>query len=107
MAQPEKNLREAVPEVGGAARAADSGGVDAGPPEAAYQLQTALYTRNFWLIFAAHFAANMAANLFVMLPLFVMRLGGGPAMIGAVIAAGGVAALAVRPLNGSGIDRCG
>ncbi len=104
-----KTLREAA-DVGGAARAADSGGGDAGaagPPEAADQPQASLYTHNFWLVFAAHFAANMAANLFVMLPLFVMRLGGGPAMIGAVIAAGGVAALAVRPLNGSGIDRFG
>jgi MFS family permease len=66
-----------------------------------------LYTRNFWLVFAAHFALNLSVNLFVMLPLLVMRLGGGPAMIGMVIAAGGVAALAVRPLNGGAIDRFG
>jgi MFS family permease len=66
-----------------------------------------LYPRNFWLVFAAHFALNLSVNLFVMLPLFVVRLGGGAAMIGTVIAAGGVAALAVRPLNGSGIDRFG
>lgn len=58
-------------------------------------------------MFGANFALNFAASMFVMLPAFVMRLGGGAAQIGAVIAAGGVAALAVRPLNGVGVDRLG
>lgn len=89
------------------APSSDSGGGLAPASEPVDQPQPSVYTRNFWLVFAAHFAANMAANLFVMLPLLVMRLGGGPAMIGTVIAAGGVAALAVRPLNGSAIDRFG
>ena len=66
-----------------------------------------LYGRNFWLVFSANFALNLNASLFVMLPAFVMHLGGGAAQIGAVIAAGGVAALAVRPLNGVGVDRLG
>jgi predicted MFS family arabinose efflux permease len=59
------------------------------------------------MVFGANFALNLSVSLFVMLPAFVMQLGGGAAMIGAVIAAGGVAALAVRPLNGVGIDRLG
>ena len=58
-------------------------------------------------MFGANFALNMAGSLFVMLPAFVMHLGGGAAMIGAVIAVGGVAALAVRPLNGVAVDRWG
>ncbi len=66
-----------------------------------------LYGRRFWLVFAASFALNLSVSLFVMLPAFVMHLGGNAAMIGAVIAAGGVAALAVRPLNGVAIDRFG
>ena len=66
-----------------------------------------LYSRDFWLVFGANFALNLAGSLFVMLPAFVMRLGGGAAQIGAVIAAGGLAALAVRPPNGVGIDRFG
>jgi MFS family permease len=66
-----------------------------------------LYGRNFKLVFAANFALNLSVSLFVMLPAFVMHLGGGAAQIGAVIAAGGVAALAVRPLNGVGVDRRG
>ncbi len=70
-------------------------------------LSTPLYTREFWFVFAANFALNMAGSLFVMLPAFVMHLGGGAAMIGAVIAVGGVAALAVRPLNGVAVDRWG
>ena len=66
-----------------------------------------LYNPDFWLVFGANFALNLAVSLFVMLPAFVMRLGGGAAQIGAVIAAGSLAALAVRPLNGVGIDRFG
>jgi predicted MFS family arabinose efflux permease len=66
-----------------------------------------LYNPDFWLVFGANFALNLAMSLFVMLPAFVMRLGGGAAQIGAVIAAGSLAALAVRPLNGVGIDRFG
>jgi MFS family permease len=82
-----------------AARAADRA--------AAADLSTPLYTREFWFVFTANFALNMAGSLFVMLPAFVMHLGGGAAMIGAVIAVGGVAALAVRPLNGVAVDRWG
>jgi predicted MFS family arabinose efflux permease len=79
----------------------------AAPEQAAAAPSAPLYGHNFWLVFGAHFALNTAVSLFVMLPAFVMRLGGNAAEIGAVIAAGGVAALAVRPLNGAGIDRFG
>lgn len=74
---------------------------------AAPEVSEPLYRRDFWLVFGANFALNLSLSLFVMLPAFVMRLGGGAAQIGAVIAAGGVAALAVRPLNGVGVDRFG
>jgi MFS family permease len=76
-------------------------------PSAPDEISEPLYGRNFKLVFAANFALNLAVSLFVMLPAFVMHLGDGAAQIGAVIAAGGVAALAVRPLNGVGVDRLG
>jgi MFS family permease len=74
---------------------------------AATALAGPLYTRDFWFVFAANFALNLATSIFVMLPAFVMHLGGGAASIGAVIAVAGVAALAVRPLNGIAVDRFG
>ncbi len=74
---------------------------------AAAEASQPLYSRDFWLVFGANFALNLSVSLFVMLPAFVMRLGGGAAQIGAVIAAGSLAALAVRPLNGVTIDRFG
>jgi MFS family permease len=87
-------------------RAAPAGGGGA-LASSASEASEPLYGRNFRLVFAANFALNLAVSLFVMLPAFVMRLGGGAAQIGAVIAVGGVAALAVRPLNGIGVDRFG
>jgi MFS family permease len=71
------------------------------------ELGASPYTRNFWLVFAATFAVNLSINLFVLLPLFVMRLGGDAGMIGAVVGTGALAALVVRPLSGAGIDRWG
>lgn len=66
-----------------------------------------LYSRNFWLVFAASFALNSTLNLFALFPLFVMRLGASAATIGAVMGTGSLAALAVRPAAGPGIDRFG
>lgn len=66
-----------------------------------------LYSRDFWLVFAASLALNSAANLFVLFPLFVMRLGGSAGTIGAVIGTGSLAALLVRPLVGPGVDTMG
>lgn len=66
-----------------------------------------LYSRNFWLVFAANFTLNSALNLFALFPLFVMRLGASAAAIGAVMGTGSLAALAARPAAGPGIDRFG
>lgn len=66
-----------------------------------------IYTREFWLIFAATFALNSANNLFVLFPLFIVKLGGGASTIGAVIAIGSFAALLMRPLASGAIDRYG
>jgi len=66
-----------------------------------------IYTRDFWLIFAATFALNCALNLFLMFPLFIMKLGGGASTIGAVVGTGSLAALLTRPLAITAIDRRG
>ncbi|MBF6570219.1 MAG: MFS transporter [Candidatus Binataceae bacterium] len=55
------------------------------------------YGRDFWAVFAATFALNGASNMLVLFPLFVIRLGGGPKMIGAIAAFGSAMALMVRP----------
>jgi MFS family permease len=68
---------------------------------------SSIYTREFWLIFAATFALNSAANLFVLFPLYIVRLGGGATTIGAVMGTAALAALIVRPLASSAIDRRG
>ena len=62
------------------------------------------YGRDFWLVFAATFALNLAGNLFVFFPMFIVRLGGGAAVIGAIASVGSVAALAMRPGLGAFID---
>lgn len=66
-----------------------------------------LYSRDFWLIFAATFALNSANNLFILFPLFIVKLGGGASTIGAVVATGSFAALLMRPLASGAIDRHG
>ncbi len=62
------------------------------------------YQREFWLVFAASAALSLAANLFVFFPVFVVRLGGGAATIGAIAGVGSFAALCVRPGVGALID---
>ena len=66
-----------------------------------------VYGRNFWTVFAASFALNSAANLFVLFPLFVVQLGGSASSIGAIMGTGSLAALLVRPGAGLAIDRRG
>jgi len=66
-----------------------------------------IYNRNFWLIFAATFALNSAANLFVLFPLYVVRLGGRASTIGAIVGFGSLAALLTRPLASAAVDRRG
>ncbi len=58
---------------------------------------TSLYSRDFWLVFAATFALNVALNFFVLLPVFIVRLGGHANTIGAIVATAGLAALVARP----------
>src|SRR5258708_21066736 len=69
--------------------------------------RASIYSRDFWLIFAATFALNCALNLFLMFPLFIMKLGGGASTIGAVVGTGSLAALLTRPLAITPLDRLG
>jgi MFS family permease len=75
---------------------ADGGGQRAGKtlrqraPRAGYRL-------NFWLVFTATSAIGVAANLFVFFPVYIVKLGGDAAAIGAIVAVGALAALAARP----------
>lgn len=64
--------------------------MSAGAPRTGYQL-------DFWLVFAATSAIGIAANLFVFFPVYIVRLGGNAASIGAIVSVGALAALAARP----------
>jgi MFS family permease len=66
-----------------------------------------VYGRSFWLLFAATFALNSIFNLFVLFPLWVVKMGGGAGAIGAIVGTGSLAALAARPGVGGLIDRYG
>jgi MFS family permease len=55
------------------------------------------YQLDFWLVFIASSAIGVAANLFVFFPVFIVKLGGNAVAIGAIVSAGALAALAVRP----------
>jgi predicted MFS family arabinose efflux permease len=66
-----------------------------------------LYSRDFWLVSAATFALNVALNFFVLLPVFIVRLGGHANTIGVIIASAGLAALIARPGASFAVDRRG
>ena len=66
-----------------------------------------LYSRDFWLVFAATFALNVALNFFVLFPVFIVRMGGHATTIGAIVASGGLAALVARPGASRAVDRRG
>ncbi|MGH7906749.1 MAG: MFS transporter [Candidatus Binataceae bacterium] len=66
-----------------------------------------IYGADFWFVFAATFALNMAINLFVLFPLFIVGLGGGASVIGMIAALGSAAALLCRPGLPLAIDRIG
>jgi len=66
-----------------------------------------LYSRDFWLVFTATFALNVALNFFVLLPIFIVRLGGHANTIGAIVATAGLAALVARPGSSFAVDRRG
>jgi MFS family permease len=55
------------------------------------------YHFDFWLVFTATSAIGVAANLFVFFPVYIVKLGGDAASIGAIVAVGALAALAARP----------
>src|SRR3977135_1239048 len=62
------------------------------------------YQRDFWLVFTATSVLGLAANLFVFFPVYIVRLGGDAAAIGAIVSIGSLAALAARPALAPLID---
>jgi MFS family permease len=68
---------------------------------------SSIYSRAFWLVFAATFALNFCTNLFALFPLWVVERGGGAGAIGAIVAIGSLFALLGRPFVGGAIDRYG
>ncbi len=71
------------------------------------QAVAAAYGREFWYVFIASCAFNTVSNLFVLFPLYVVDLGGGPSAIGAIVGTGSAFALFARPGVGPAIDRWG
>jgi MFS family permease len=65
------------------------------------------YHFDFWLVFTATSAIGVAANLFVFFPVYIVKLGGDAASIGAIVAVGALAALAARPGFVPLVDRRG
>jgi predicted MFS family arabinose efflux permease len=77
------------------------------PKVTAPEAPASLYSRDFWLVFTATFALNVALNFFVLLPVFIVRLGGHANTIGAILASAGLAALVARPGSSFAVDRRG
>jgi MFS family permease len=78
---------------------------DAGPIASRHTkaVRDGIYSRNFWLVFGATFAANAALSILVLFPLFIVRLHGSAATIGAVIGTSSLAALLTRPAASAAI----
>lgn len=76
-------------------------------PRHANAVHDSIYSRNFWLVFGATFAANAALSVLVLFPLFIVRLHGSAATIGAVIGTSSLAALLTRPAASAAIATCG
>jgi len=72
-------------------------------PRHASTVHGTIYGRNFWLVFGATFALNTAFSVLVMFPLFIVRLHGNAATIGAVIGTSSLAALLTRPAASAAI----
>jgi len=66
-----------------------------------------LYTPAFWLACLVHWTGAMSLSLYVLLPLFLRRLGASDAQIGLALGIGAAASVAVRPLVGRLLDRWG
>jgi MFS family permease len=72
-------------------------------PRHAGAVHDTIYSRKFWLVFGATFAANTAGNVLVLFPLFIVRLHGSAATIGAVIGTSSLAALLTQPIASAAI----
>src|SRR5712692_9632258 len=70
-------------------------------------IRDSIYSRNFWSVFGATFAANTASSVLVLFPLFIVRLHGSAATIGAVIGTSSLAALLTRPIASAAITTRG
>src|SRR5216683_4545324 len=66
-------------------------------------VRDSIYSRKFWLVFGATFAANTAMSVLVLFPLFIVRLHGRAATIGAVIGTSSLFALLTRPAASAAI----
>jgi len=76
-------------------------------PAATASAPASFYSRDFWLVFAATFALNVALNFFVLFPVFIVRMGGHATTIGMIVASGGLAALLARPGASFAVERRG
>ncbi|MGH8012647.1 MAG: MFS transporter [Candidatus Binataceae bacterium] len=72
-------------------------------PEQAESAPGSVYGGQFWLLFGATFMLNLVMNLLVLYPLFIVKLGGGASVIGAIIGTGSLAALLSRPATSAAI----
>jgi MFS family permease len=66
-----------------------------------------LYTRAFWTAWAIHFTGAMSHAMFVLFPLYVLRLGGDELLIGLLLGVSLAFSVALRPLVGVLLDRLG
>src|SRR5260370_11993914 len=66
-------------------------------------VRDSIYSRKFWLVFGATFVANTAMSVLVLFPLFIVRLHGSAATIGAVIGTSSLFALLTRPAASAAI----
>ncbi len=63
-----------------------------------------LFTRRFWILFAAHFLAAASILALSLLPLFIQKLGGDALDIGLLMAASVVSGILARPMIGRLMD---
>jgi MFS family permease len=66
-----------------------------------------LYTRAFWTAWVIHFTGAMSHAMFVLFPLYVLRIGGDELLIGLLLGVSLAVSVAVRPLVGVLLDRVG
>ena len=66
-----------------------------------------LYTRAFWTAWVIHFTGAMSHAMFVLFPLYVLRIGGDELLIGLLLGVSLAVSVAVRPFVGVLLDRVG